>query len=82
MNKSKLQKRQLIIFIIGEILFIGGLSILSFCGVRKICHDINRQKLMNERVVVEIPDLKIKAPVLEGTNNDILSKIVGHFENI
>lgn len=81
MNKAKFQKKQLILFIIGGVLFITGLSIISFYGVRKICRDINRQKMMKENVVIEISDLKIKAPVLEGTGNDILAKAVGHFEN-
>lgn len=81
MNKLKLHKRQLIIFIIGIALFAVGLSILSFYGVRKIHRDIERYKLMKENVVIEIPELNIKAPVLEGTGNDVLSKAVGHFEN-
>ncbi len=34
---------------------------------------------MRENHVVEIADLNIKAPILEGTDNSILSKAVGHF---
>ncbi|MDE6784376.1 MAG: class D sortase [Ruminococcus sp.] len=35
--------------------------------------------MFKENVVIEIPELKIKAPVLEGTDNEILAKAVGHF---
>lgn len=56
-----------------------GLGVLSVMSYRKISRDLYREKLMRENTVIEIPDLKIKAPVLEGTDNDILSKAVGHF---
>ena len=39
------------------------------------------RKLLRENVVVEIPDLDIKAPVLEGVGNDVLRQAAGHFEN-
>ena len=56
-----------------------GLSVLSVMAYRKVSRDLCREKLMRENTVIEIPDLKIKAPVLEGTDNDILSIAVGHF---
>ena len=34
---------------------------------------------MRENPVVEIADLKIKAPILEGTDNKTISRAVGHF---
>lgn len=79
MKKAKLQKRQYIMFIAGLLALVMGLSVLSFLVVRKIRRDIKREMLMRENVVIEIPDLKIKAPVLEGTDNDVLSMAAGHF---
>ena len=57
------------------------MSILGFYGVRKIYREYNKQKLMRENPVVEIADLNIKAPILEGTDNDILAKAAGHFQD-
>lgn len=61
------------------LLMLAGLIPLSVMGYRKIARDIRRQKMMNENVVVEIPELRIKAPVLEGVGNDVLSVAAGHF---
>ncbi len=72
-------KKQLVIFIFGLIAFLIGFSYLSFLGIRKIRRDIHRQELMRTNVVVEIPDLHIKAPVLEGTEQEVLSQGAGHF---
>lgn len=38
-----------------------------------------KSELLKTHIVLEIPDLNIKAPVLEGTDNDVLRKGVGHF---
>ncbi|MDE6036432.1 MAG: class D sortase [Ruminococcus sp.] len=78
-NTNKKSKMQWVLFIAGLLAMLTGISILGFFGIRKICRDINRQKLMRENVVVEIADLKIKAPVLEGTDNETLAKATGHF---
>ena len=75
----KLQKRQYIMFIAGVVSLVVGASILSFFVCRKIYREFERHKLMNENFVIEIPDIKIKAPVLEGTDNETLSKAAGHF---
>lgn len=77
--KNKRSKGQWALFIAGLIAIIIGISILGFYGIRKIHREIQKQKLLRENVVVEIADLKIKAPVLEGTDNKILSKATGHF---
>lgn len=66
-------------FIAGLLAFVMGLSVLSVYAYRRISRDIRREKLMRENVVIEIPDLKIKAPVLEGTDNEVLSAAAGHF---
>lgn len=58
---------------------IVGMSVLGFFGIRKVYREINKQKMMRENVVIEIADLKIKAPVLEGTDNETLAKATGHF---
>lgn len=72
-------KKQLICFIAGVIAFAVGFGTLSFMGVRKICREVHRHKLMKENVVVEIAELDIKAPVLEGTEQSVLAQGAGHF---
>ena len=66
-------------FIAGLAAIAVGVSILGFFGARKLWREYNKQKLMRENPVVEIAELKIKAPVLEGTDNQTLSKAAGHF---
>ena len=78
-TQNKPTKKQLALFIIGLITMLIGISILGFYGIRKVYREIKKQKLMQENVVIEIADLKIKAPVLEGTENEILAKATGHF---
>lgn len=78
-TKNKRTKKQWVLFITGLIAIIIGTSVLGFYGIRKIYREIHKQKLLRENVVVEIVDLKIKAPVLEGTDNETLSKATGHF---
>lgn len=68
-------------FIAGLLAILIGLSVLSFFAYRKIKRELNMRKLLRENVVVEIPDLDIKAPVLEGVGNDVLRQAAGHFEN-
>lgn len=78
--KSKTHtKKQWALFFAGLIVIIIGVSILGFFGIRKIYREWRKQKLMRENPVIEIADLNIKAPILEGTDNGILSKAVGHF---
>ncbi len=76
---KKRTKKQWALFIIGLIALMIGMSVLGFYGIRKIHREIQKQKMFRENVVVEITELKIKAPVLEGTDNKTLSKAVGHF---
>ena len=77
--KRKYTKKQWIMFLSGLLAMAVGAGILGFFGVRKIWRELRKQKLMRENVVLEIPALNIKAPVLEGTENEILAKAVGHF---
>ena len=67
------------LFLVGILLFLSGLSILGICGYRKITRELYIKNLIAENIVIEIPDLKIKAPVLEGTDSETLSIAVGHF---
>lgn len=78
-TKNKKSKKQWALFVSGLILIMIGMGILGFFGIRKVNREIQKQKLLRENVVVEISDLKIKAPVLEGTDNKTLSKAAGHF---
>ena len=59
--------------------FLDNIAFQGFFGIRKIYREWKKQKLMRENPVVEIADLNIKAPILEGADNDILSKATGHF---
>ena len=70
---------QRILFITGILLILAGVSVLSFFAVRKVIRIVQLQKLLEENVVVEIPALDIKAPVLEGTDQAVLRKGAGHF---
>lgn len=84
MNSNKnsdtiIRKKQWALFLTGLIALIVGISVLGFYGVRKIAREYQKQKLMRDNPVVEIADLNIKAPVLDGTDNKTLSKAVGHF---
>ena len=78
-KKQKFSKKQLFLFITGLLIMLIGLSVLGFMGVRKIRRDIRRQELMKTNVVIEIPELKLKAPVLEGTEQEVLAQGTGHF---
>ena len=68
-------------FIVGLLAMTIGLSVLSVFAYRKISRELHLRKLMEENVVVEIPELNIKAPVLDGVGNDTLRQAAGHFEN-
>ena len=80
-DKKKLGKKQIICFIAGITAFAVGFGILSFLGVRKIYREVHKHKLMKENMVVEIAELGIKAPVLEGTELSVLSEGAGHFKD-
>lgn len=78
-TENKKTKKQWALFFTGLIAILIGVSILGFFGIRKIYREYQKQKLMRENPVVEIADIKIKAPVLEGTDNKTLAKAAGHF---
>lgn len=68
-------------FIAGLTAIAVGLGILSVFAYSRIRRELHLRKLLRENVVVEIKDLNIKAPVLEGVGNDVLRQAAGHFEN-
>ena len=77
--KQNLTLKQKVTFLVGIMIFLTGFGILSFLGIRKFARDIHRSRLMHENTVVEIPDLHIKAPVLEGVEQSVLAEAAGHF---
>ena len=68
-------------FLSGLLAILIGVSILGFFGVRKCYRLYQKQMLMKNNPVVEIADLNIKAPILEGTDNETLAKAAGHFKD-
>lgn len=60
-------------------MMICGISVLSLFAYRKISRELYMRKLLKENVIFEIPNLNIKVPVLEGTDNKTLSVAAGHF---
>lgn len=68
-------------FFTGLIASAMGLVILGYFGFNKISREIYKYKLMKTSIIFEIPDLNIKVPVLEGTDNETLKYAAGHFEN-
>ena len=78
-TRNKPAKKQWALFLTGFIAVLTGISILGFFGCRKLYREYRKQKLMRENSVIEIAELDIKAPILEGTDNEILAKAAGHF---
>ncbi len=72
-------KKKKILFITGLITMLTGISVLGIFGWNRISREIEKRRLLKECVVFEIPDLDIKAPVMDGTEHEILSKAAGHF---
>jgi len=65
---------------IGIAFIIIGVCVLSVFAYKKISREIYLQKLLDENIVLEIPSLNIKVPVLEGTDSKSLQVSAGHFE--
>lgn len=72
-------QKKSIMFVAGFLAFVMRTCVLAAYGYRKISRELRLQKLMRNNVVIEITDLNIKAPVLEGTDNEALSIAAGHF---
>ncbi|MCM1508026.1 MAG: class D sortase [Ruminococcus flavefaciens] len=54
---------------------------MGYFGYNKISREIYKKKLLETSIIFEIPELKIKTPVLEGTDNETLKYSAGHFLN-
>ena len=76
---QKKNNMQRVLFAAGLIAIFIGTGILGFFGARKIYREYRKYQLMRDNPVIEITDLKIKAPILEGTDNKTISRAVGHF---
>ena len=79
MKKDRRSKPNKVLFFLGAAAILTGTVMLAFLVGRKLLRDYRRSQLMKTNVVIEIPELRIKAPVLEGTDNEVLSKAAGHF---
>ncbi|MBP0968388.1 MAG: hypothetical protein J5722_12195, partial [Oscillospiraceae bacterium] len=77
--KQKRTRKQWILFFAGSTAIMIGCSMMLFYGGRKLYRMHQKQILMRENPVVEIADLNIKAPVLEGTDQQTIAKAVGQF---
>lgn len=65
---------------IGLVFTIVGIAILSVFAYKHISRELYKQKLLKECVILEIPNLNIKVPVMDGTDKETLSVAAGHFE--
>ena len=65
---------------IGLVFTIAGIAILSVFAYKHISWELYKQKLLKECVILEIPNLNIKVPVMDGTDKETLSVAAGHFE--
>ena len=72
-------KKQRILFLAGFTTLLIGAGILLLFGIRKAYRLLQKHQLLRENPVVEITALNIKAPVLEGTDQQTIAKAAGHF---
>lgn len=64
---------------IGLAFTIAGIAILSVFAYKHISRELYKQKLLKECVILEIPDLNIRVPVIDGIDKKTLSVAAGHF---
>ncbi len=74
-----MKKPQKALFIAGLAAMLCGISVLAVFGWKKLSRELEKHRLLRECVVFEIPALNIKAPVMDGTEHEVLSKAAGHF---
>ncbi len=77
--KTRLSRKRILLFITGLLLIAAAAAILAPRVWRRVSGEVRRQKLLRENLVLEIPDLNIREPVVEGTDNDALNMGAGHF---
>ena len=78
-EKQKPAKKQWVLFAVGLIAMASGIAMIVFFGGRKILREYQKYKLMQDNPVIEIAELGIKAPVLEGTDSATIAMAAGHF---
>lgn len=72
-------KKRRMLFVTGLIAMLCGMSVLGVFGWKRISREIEKHRLLRECIVFEIPALDIRAPVMDGTEHEVLSKAAGHF---
>ena len=72
-------KKRRLLFVTGLIAMLCGMSVLGVFGWKRISREIEKHRLLRECIVFEIPALDIRAPVMDGTEHEVLSKAEGHF---
>ncbi|MBQ7003731.1 MAG: class D sortase [Oscillospiraceae bacterium] len=72
-------KKRRLLFVTGLIAMLCGMSVLGVFGWKRISREIEKHRLLRECIVFEIPALDIRAPVMDGTEHEVLSKAAGHF---
>ncbi len=65
---------------VGIVMLTLGVTVLFVFAYKKISRELYLRKLLKENIVFEIPSLKIKVPVLVGTDSKALQVSAGHFE--
>ncbi len=68
-----------ILLTVGIICLTVGIIVLGVFAYRRISREYEKANLLKTCPVLEIESLHIKAPILEGTDEETLSKAVGHF---
>jgi len=66
-------KKKRLLFIAGLVMALMGSAVLLVFGWKRISREIEKQRLLKECIVFEIPALDIKAPVMDGTEHEVLS---------
>lgn len=77
---SRFSKSQKALFYMGLFALLGGFFIISFYSIKFLYHKIETKRLFRDNPVIVISEVGIKAPILEGTDNKVLSKSAGHFK--
>lgn len=72
-------KRKKIMFAAGFVATLIGVCVLGVFGWKRISRELEKHRLLKECIIFEIPELDIKAPVMDGTEHEVLSKAAGHF---
>ncbi|MBQ8903321.1 MAG: class D sortase [Oscillospiraceae bacterium] len=75
--KNKTKRK--VLFIGGMIAMALGVTVLCIFGWNRLSRELYKQRLLRECVVLEIPALDIKAPVMDGIDTETLSAAAGHF---